>query len=316
MYNIPIFIVKSTVKVVAGMKLENADKYIWNHRDIFANTGGDYLRSYTERNYSAKMHIHSFYEVNIVLEGEGEHFFNNNCFATKRGDVYVIPPYIPHGYRNTDNLSVYHIFIHNLFFDDYAKELETFSSYYMLFTIEPLLNEVYEAPLFLKLNDIEFCHIKQLLNYLTDLSYENNYQTYMLRSSLGLYLILQLCSFHQSKINPSTPVFSSLQYEFLENIKYIFYHYNEKITVNEMAQKAHMCKNAFLSHFKEIFNTTPGAFLLEYRLLKAKNMLMYSDSSVSNIAELTGFYDTAHFIHGFKKKEGVSPTEYRISHAY
>ena len=133
----------------------------------------------------------------------------------------------------------------------------------------------------------------------------------MAKNHLGLSLLLQLCRFYQLQDGSAFGQMDQEQRDFIEGIRRLFYFYNEKITVDQMAANVHMSKNTYIRHFEEIFHEAPGDFLVKYRLLKAKNQIVGTDMPLSEVAQLNGFYDTSHFVKLFKKWEGVTPSEYR-----
>lgn len=67
------------------------------------------------------------------------------------------------------------------------------------------------------------------------------------------------------------------------------------------------------SIFKEQTGMTPNQMLSESRLNNAKNLILNSktDIPVSDIALSSGFDDLAYFSKAFKKRFGMSPTEYK-----
>ena len=70
------------------------------------------------------------------------------------------------------------------------------------------------------------------------------------------------------------------------------------------------------SIFKEQTGMTPGQMLTETRLNNARNIILYSktDRPISNIALDSGFDDFAYFSKAFKKRFGMSPTEYKAQY--
>lgn len=54
-------------------------------------------------------------------------------------------------------------------------------------------------------------------------------------------------------------------------------------------------------------------FILKIRIDRAKELLDFTDKSIANIAESSGFQDQNYFARIFKKITGVSPTQYRNS---
>ena len=93
----------------------------------------------------------------------------------------------------------------------------------------------------------------------------------------------------------------------------------EKITKNPQISNEECAKTCFLSIpqfirvFKKKFNTTPHQYKLNILINLAKDFLMHSDMSLTEIAENLGFdANTLYFNAMFKKQTGMSPTEFRI----
>jgi AraC family transcriptional regulator, transcriptional activator of the genes for pyochelin and ferripyochelin receptors len=59
--------------------------------------------------------------------------------------------------------------------------------------------------------------------------------------------------------------------------------------------------------FKEVFNTTAFGYLAEYRLELAKQQLLESEKSISEISYQLGYSSPQHFSNAFKKKFGMAP---------
>ncbi len=69
----------------------------------------------------------------------------------------------------------------------------------------------------------------------------------------------------------------------------------------------------YLTHiFKEQLGMPPVKYLLVKRMEKAKQLLLSSDLSVSEVAAKCGYLDTAYFCRVFRKCEGTTPLQYKI----
>ena len=101
----------------------------------------------------------------------------------------------------------------------------------------------------------------------------------------------------------------------IETIKeYIRVHLAEDLTLSEIADHVHISVY-YLSHlFKTVTGTTVLAYRNELRLTQAKQLLVGTSLSVSEIAERTGFSGAAYFTEVFSKSEKIPPTEYRKYH--
>lgn len=88
-------------------------------------------------------------------------------------------------------------------------------------------------------------------------------------------------------------------------------HYNENITINEIAQSVYLSP----SYANFIFKKETGYTLIEYltkiRIDKAKELLKNSLLKVYEIAEEVGYNNTSYFSSVFKENVGMTPLEYR-----
>jgi AraC-like DNA-binding protein len=86
---------------------------------------------------------------------------------------------------------------------------------------------------------------------------------------------------------------------------------NLNITVSECADFCKMSKVHFSRFFKQITGMPPVQFVLKIRIDRAKELLDFTDKSIAEIAEASGFPDQNYFARTFKKITGMSPTQYR-----
>jgi AraC-like DNA-binding protein len=63
--------------------------------------------------------------------------------------------------------------------------------------------------------------------------------------------------------------------------------------------------------YKKFFGLTPFAELVQARALLATKLLLHSNKSVAEIAELCGWENYRYFDRVFRKSAGVSPSEFR-----
>jgi AraC-like DNA-binding protein len=87
--------------------------------------------------------------------------------------------------------------------------------------------------------------------------------------------------------------------------------YPNKVTNATLAKNAGLHPNAFIRVFRECTGHTPVEYLTNLRLEEACVMLHYTDSSIDEIAEKTGFCDRAYFSHVFTEHMTVAPAKYR-----
>ncbi len=94
-------------------------------------------------------------------------------------------------------------------------------------------------------------------------------------------------------------------------IKYIKEHYREPISVDNICNEIGFSKYYFCKLFKRSQGTTIYQYLLNYRIVNAKELLAYSKLSVNSIATHVGFKNSLAFIRAFERIENMTPSEYR-----
>ncbi|WP_282942395.1 AraC family transcriptional regulator [Paenibacillus sp. RC67] len=94
-------------------------------------------------------------------------------------------------------------------------------------------------------------------------------------------------------------------------IRYIQDHYKEPITLAALAESLDCSPRQLLRMFKERMNASPIDYLIQQRMLKAKQRLLTTNFTLQEIAESVGYSDSYYFSRMFKKYEGVSPTAFK-----
>tara|TARA_R110002096_G_scaffold21440_4_gene69507 strand:+ start:360 stop:1103 length:744 start_codon:yes stop_codon:yes gene_type:complete len=92
---------------------------------------------------------------------------------------------------------------------------------------------------------------------------------------------------------------------------YIESHYDERLTIEQLAEVAKLSPRHFQRIFKRVFRTGPIEHLMRVRIRAGASRLIETKDSLSNIAIDCGFYDQAHFSNQFKRHRGMTPSDYR-----
>ncbi|MGO4494807.1 helix-turn-helix domain-containing protein [Paenibacillus sp. 2RAB27] len=104
--------------------------------------------------------------------------------------------------------------------------------------------------------------------------------------------------------------FSSVN-KLVDTIKYIDENLDKEMTIHELSQTVHFHPNYFIRFFKTHFGVPPMRYIYDRRMEKAKELLVYSSYSVTEVANMTGFQDGSYFSTSFKKHMGMSPSDFR-----
>lgn len=93
--------------------------------------------------------------------------------------------------------------------------------------------------------------------------------------------------------------------------KYMYLHYTEKISLDDLAGIFFISKYHLVREYHKYFNTTPANDLIAYRISHAKELLRFGSESIEEISYQCGFNSAAYFIRMFKQTENLTPHEFR-----
>ncbi|MCC8154374.1 MAG: AraC family transcriptional regulator [Tannerellaceae bacterium] len=85
----------------------------------------------------------------------------------------------------------------------------------------------------------------------------------------------------------------------------------DPLTPEEIAHKLGLGYSWFRRTFKEYTGISPAQYQAQQRLLRAKELLTTTKMNISEIAYVLRFENAGQFSTFFKKKEGVTPSEFR-----
>lgn len=87
--------------------------------------------------------------------------------------------------------------------------------------------------------------------------------------------------------------------------------YNEPLSLAELADTAILSKFYFARVFKELTGVSPGRFLMTIRLAQAKQLLLETSFSVTDVSCMVGYNSLGTFTSRFTQNVGVPPARYR-----
>lgn len=126
-----------------------------------------------------------------------------------------------------------------------------------------------------------------------------------LDETIGIYrqYLTELARYHAQKRAVSREINDVLQF--------IEAHYERDITLEELAELVQMSPNYLSSLFKKEMQQNYADYLVQYRIEKAKELLLGTYMKTYEVAEKTGFVNHSYFSRSFKKITGSSPREFR-----
>jgi len=92
---------------------------------------------------------------------------------------------------------------------------------------------------------------------------------------------------------------------------YIDTHYKEPLTLDILAEEAHVNKFYLAHEFKAEYGLSPINYMISRRIEESRYLLQGTDMSMSQIARILGFSSASYFSQAFQKACKMSPQEYR-----
>jgi transcriptional regulator GlxA family with amidase domain len=85
----------------------------------------------------------------------------------------------------------------------------------------------------------------------------------------------------------------------------------DSLEVTELAQACALSRSHFSRAFKCSTGLSPQDWIRRQRIILAKQLIQYTDMSLTQISLECGFCDQAHFCHLFTRSEGINPFAWR-----
>jgi|TARA_R110000796_G_scaffold11552_8_gene39074 AraC-like DNA-binding protein len=252
--------------------------------------------------FYGQLHQHQEIQISLVVKGSGSFVVADTINEYQEGDILVIGEYLPHVFKSDSDKSDESIMC-SLFF-----KKDSFGKHFFELTDMAETKEFFKGSEY----GLKVLSKKQkITKQFNKLSHQNK-----IERVATLLKILNLISTAES-----TPL-SSFVYKkrytddegkrMNDVFEYAMEKFYEPITLEEIADKAHMNKNSFCRYFKKRTNKTFFQFLIEIRIENACKLITSSpDLSIAMISEQCGFGTIANFNRKFKEIKGLTPTDYR-----
>lgn len=251
-----------------------------------------------------KLHQHEELQISWIVEGSGTLVVGDTVNHYHKNDVIVIGSRLPHVFKSElqeDKDSI----MFSLFFSKNSFGAHFFE-----------LDELQSVAQFFKRATVGYkalSHFNTTKAYFLKLFEASNFDRFIIL--MQLLAILSKCKFK----NLSSFVYQK-QYSDREGkrmakvMEYTMEHFQDQISLTEIAKIATMTKNAFCTYFKKRTNKTYTQFLNELRVEHTcKLLLSKGEAPIVEIAEQAGFNNLSNFNRRFKDLKKMSPNSYRKS---
>lgn len=117
-------------------------------------------------------------------------------------------------------------------------------------------------------------------------------------------LIVEILLSNEAKAGAMPPAYQNL-------VKYIETHYSQPISLDLLASRANVSKYHLCREFRKYTGHSPADYIIEFRINHAKFLLRSTDLPACKIGKQVGIPNETNFLRHFKKKTGLTPSQYR-----
>ena len=259
-------------------------------------------------NFNFPIHIHPECELNFIENAKGAQRIVGDSIEEIDEEelVLVTNPHLEHPWKDYRNVSKN---IHEITIQFHPDLLtDTFLNKNQMISIRQLFRHAERGVAFSRES---IAKVRPLLKTLTC---END----SFYSLIKLLIILHELSIDKGMRELSTGQFAANvmhQHSSDESLgrvmDYLSRHYSEVIRLSEVAEMVNMSESSFCRFFKQHTSKSFIDFLTDIRLGAASRALIDSSLSIAEIGYDCGFNNLSNFNRIFKKKKGVTPSEFR-----
>ncbi|WP_435623084.1 AraC family transcriptional regulator [Flagellimonas sp.] len=269
-----------------------------NHALLVQNDAGPHFYD--------RLHYHEDYQLIAIIKGEGILYAGNGTTPFAEGDVFMIGSNVSHLFKSDTRY--------------FAKNSPGIKGISLFFNYNSFGTDFF--------NIREMQNLKELLNNSSKgikVAKKSKKQLYGLITTLPsleqekriiafLEILSAFDSCEKEYINESLQPrnFTSEQNERLHKIlDFSFEHFKEDITIEKIADLAHLSRAQFSHFFKLHTGKTYIQFLNELRIENACVLLKNNQYSVEYICYEVGFRNMSNFLRHFKRQKQTTPVQYR-----
>ncbi|MGN0316037.1 MAG: helix-turn-helix domain-containing protein [Fusicatenibacter sp.] len=108
---------------------------------------------------------------------------------------------------------------------------------------------------------------------------------------------------------------NAYSYSYICNaLNYIYEHYNERISIRQLAEYCHLSESHFRRLFLSIVGISPLDFIQHYRIQQACDLLQQNQDPISSIAAKVGYTTLSSFNRQFQQYLNLSPQKWQKQH--
>lgn len=251
------------------------------------------------------LHWHGNVELVVITDGTGHHCTGDGTWPLRRGDVFVIPVGLSHGYARLDELCLINVGYDPLRLP--LARLAALPGYTALCVLEPSLRRHQAFAGHLHLDEQDLARALALLDQLGDeLKRRDQGWETAAEGWLVQFLIL-LARRYAEHDTPAARLVLRLQ----RVMSHLEAHLAEPLTQEELARVGGLSRATLQRLFTACHGTSVIDHLNRLRVARARELLRGTTHSIAEVGKAVGFANPNYFSRVFARVAGVSPRQMR-----
>lgn len=251
---------------------------------------------------SSRIQFHPFIYFYYIVNGSGTFFIENDSIKIKKNDLVII----------NSNIG------HNLYVDEDKYAVKTLGFGLESIGLTSQLDEVQSEE---ELELDNFFHItwenkeakiNEIFTKIVDEFHSENLYAKTLADALASYFLINFLRHFRNEIEVVPDININRRIDYIKS--YIDNNYSLDLSLEGLSNMAYMNKFHLIAEFKQSYRVTPIEYLILKRIEVSKGLLISTNHSMETIAEIVGFNSQSYFNQVFRKKVGITPSQFRKKH--
>lgn len=249
-----------------------------------------------------------FVRLHYVVKGHAKIMLKNETFEMKKNHIYLTPSYTDHSYYCDGEFCVYYIHVYEKLENSYSI-FEKFSFPYEIKSdelLEKLLHRLYQLNPGRELSKYDpslYDNTQELIKSIS-INFGNSVATTLETEAIVKLIFSRFVQLSTLKIETKDE-------RIIRALNYIHLHIDQPISIDELANQAHLSKDHLIRLFKNQIGCTPVKYINQKKIEKAQLLILVGNRSMKTIAYSLGFYNLPYFNRLFKSVTGETPSSYR-----
>lgn len=258
-------------------------------------------------------HGHLFFELIIVVSGTGRHTIDGVTHDARSGSVFVLPPGSIHDLRDFSDADAWSV----IFLADSMDSMQVQGLTPLDNLPIGLLFDVFRQPALrllppIQLDELGLRQVADLIQRLDDeLTQRLTGYEHAVRSAMQLLSVT--LARYASAITHDYRISGDHQDLVSRAFADIDQHYRDGAALSKAAERLGLTNSYLTTKLRRLTGRTYGDWVIERRMIEARRLLVTTELSIGEIADMLGYAEIASFIRRFRSRHQMTPAAWRES---